>query len=151
MLHNFSTPEYYGDFNRSVVAYPKPLTFFGHGLNARGRLGGTGDRAKWLINATHFSDCNNADKTAELMDNSGEELAVDVATNNATFWFDVQAAGYWVALCYAFEHEVSELTVHYHYQLFILTRLAPPSLTSPSHSPIKYITSTGTRSTCSRP
>ena len=30
MIHNFSTPAYYGDFNRSVVAYPKPLTFFGH-------------------------------------------------------------------------------------------------------------------------
>ncbi|GMH77917.1 hypothetical protein TL16_g07583 [Triparma laevis f. inornata] len=123
MLHNFSTPEYYGDFNRSVVAYPKPLTFFGHGLNARGRLGGTGDRAKWLIYATHFSDCNNADKTAELMDNSGEELAVDVATNNATFWFDVQAAGYWVALCYAFEHEPYQIYYQHRNQVNMLKAL----------------------------
>ncbi|GMI12530.1 hypothetical protein TrVE_jg62 [Triparma verrucosa] len=123
MIHNFSTPAYYGDFNRSVVAYPKPLTFFGHGLNTRGRLGGTGDRAKWLITATHFSDCNVAGKTAQLMDNSIEEMAVDVDTNNATFWFDVQAAGYWVALCYAFEHEPYQIYYQHRNQVNMLKTL----------------------------
>ena len=35
MIHNFTTSS--GETNRSVVAYPKPITFFGHGLNKRSR------------------------------------------------------------------------------------------------------------------
>ena len=104
MIHNFTAAT--GETNRSVVAYPKPLTFAGDGLSRRGKTGGTVDRAKWLISPFHFSDCNDASKTAELMDNSIDELAIDIDDNNATFWFDERASGYWVALCYAFEEEV---------------------------------------------
>ena len=95
MVHNMSTNS--GEWNRSVVDYPKPLFFHGHGLRTK-------DRAKFVISPSSFPDCNNMSVTAPIVDSNTHELEVD-SSLSATFYFDEQASGHWIVLCYAFENE----------------------------------------------